>query len=78
MEVMEARIAQAKANLTLPFFLGTTAAGSSSEAIVWWSSSELVPVWQGRHCDADHSRGLYRRRSQDLLTPTSKEANGPT
>jgi hypothetical protein len=57
MEVMEARIAQAKANLTLPF-LGTTAAGSSSEAIVWWSSSELVSVWQGRHCDAGSQHGI--------------------
>jgi hypothetical protein len=34
MEVMEARMAQAKANLTLPFFWGSTAAGSAAESIV--------------------------------------------
>ena len=30
---MEARMAQAKANRTLPFFLGSTASGSAAEAI---------------------------------------------
>jgi hypothetical protein len=34
MEVIEARMAQAKANLTLPFFPGSMAAGSGAEAIV--------------------------------------------
>lgn len=33
MEVMEARMAQAKANRTLPFFFGATASGSAAEAI---------------------------------------------
>jgi hypothetical protein len=63
MEVIEARMAQAKANLTLPFFPGSMAAGSGAEAIVdgfalcsttenanvffLWYSREFVSLWQG-------------------------------
>lgn len=40
---MEARMAQAKANLTLPFFFGSTASGSAAEAIddSFWLCSVL-------------------------------------
>jgi hypothetical protein len=48
MEVMEARMAQAKANLTLPFFPGSTASGSAAEAIV--DGFLLFPVLYCREC----------------------------
>jgi hypothetical protein len=46
MEVMEARIAQAKANLTFPVFLGSTAGGSAAaESIV---EASLLPLLEVR------------------------------
>lgn len=63
---MDARMAQAKANLVLGFFLGSMASGSAAEAIVdsffallcaaqrtpmvQWCSGQLVSMWQGRQC----------------------------